>query len=76
MEHDVKQGTSVAYWREKREVYLLTNMQPPPPPHPQSGHFVCERNASKPLCIGSYKNSMGFVDVNDMINSTAFPVTH
>jgi len=29
------------------------------------------RNTPKPLCIGSYKKSMGFVDVNDMINSNS-----
>jgi hypothetical protein len=62
------EGTSAAYWREKREVYLFTNMHSPP----SSGHFVGqEGNASKPLCIGSYNKSMGFVDVNDKINSNS-----
>jgi hypothetical protein len=51
---------------EKREKFtsLPTCKKPPP------CHFVCEEgNASKPLCIGSYKKSMGFVGVNDIINS-------
>ena len=30
-----------------------------------------EGNAPKPLCIGSYNKSMGFVDVNDMMNSNS-----
>lgn len=66
----MKEGTNAAYWREKREVYLLTNMHASPP---ASGHFVGkEGNASKPPCIGSYNNSTGFVDVKDMINSQQY----
>jgi len=47
------------------------------PPHqhahpPASSHFMGEEgNTPKPLCIGSYNKSMGFVDVNDMINSNS-----
>jgi hypothetical protein len=30
-----------------------------------------EGNTPKPLCIGNYNKSMGFVDVNDMTNSNS-----
>jgi hypothetical protein len=51
-------------WKDKREVYLLTNMHNPP----ASGRFVDEEgNASKPLCTGSYNKSMGFMDLSDMM---------
>lgn len=49
-------------WKDKREVYLPTNMN-----LPASGHFVDEEGkASKPVCIKSYAKSMGFVDLSDM----------
>jgi hypothetical protein len=60
----VKGGTSVVCWTDKREIYLFTNMHE----HPISGHYVDEEgNASKPLCIESYKRKMGFVDMSDMM---------
>jgi hypothetical protein len=60
----VKGGTSAVCWKDKREVYLLTNMHNPP----ASGHFVDEEgNASKPVCIESYNKIMGFVDLSDMM---------
>jgi hypothetical protein len=52
----VKEGTNVVCWKDKRQVYLLTNKN-----LPASGHFVDEEeNASKPVCIKSYTKSMGF----------------
>jgi hypothetical protein len=50
-------------WKDKRQVYLLTNMN-----LPASGHFVDkEGKASKSVCIKSYTKSTGFVDLSDMI---------
>ena len=48
----VKEGASAVCWKDKREVYLLTNMN-----LPASGHFVNEDGkAPKPVCIKSYIN--------------------
>ena len=50
-------------WKDKRQIYLLTNMN-----LPASGHFVDkEGKASKSVCIKSYAKSMGFVDLSDMM---------
>jgi hypothetical protein len=70
----VKGGTSAVCWTDKREIYLFTNMHEPP----ISGHYVDEEvNASKPLCIESYKRKMGFVDMSDIWRTaTAFPERH
>jgi hypothetical protein len=60
----VKGSTSPVCWKDKWEVYLLTNMHKPP----ISGHYVDEEgNASKPLCIESYNRNIGFVDMSDMM---------
>lgn len=54
---------------ETREVYLLTNMPIPP----TSGNAVDEEgNASKPLCSESYNNSIGFVDLSDMVANSLY----
>jgi hypothetical protein len=59
----VKGSTSAVCWKDKRQVYLLTNMN-----LPASGHFVGEEGkASKPVCIKSYNKSVGFVDLSDMM---------
>jgi hypothetical protein len=42
----VKEGTSDAYWNEKREVYLLTNMHN----LPASSHFTGEEGIHQNLC--------------------------
>jgi hypothetical protein len=61
---NVKGGTTAVCWKDKEEMYLLTNMNQSPPP--TSGHYVDdEGNASKPLCIESYNSNMGFVDMSD-----------
>ena len=62
----VKEGTAV-YWNEKRK---FTSSPICTPPCIKS-FYGWRRNTPKPLCIGSYKKSMGFVDVNDMTNSNS-----
>jgi hypothetical protein len=63
----MKVDTSAVCWKDKREVYLLTNMHKPP----ASGRFMDEEdNVPKPLCIESYNRNMGFVDMSgEMVNS-------
>jgi hypothetical protein len=60
----VKGGASAVCWKDKQEVYLLTNMHQPP----ATGHYVNEEgNLWKPLCIESYNSNMGFVDMSGMM---------
>lgn len=63
----VKGNLSVVRWRDKRDVYLLTNMHSPP----LEGNFVDEsRNAIKPQVVEDYNRHMGYVDKADrMANS-------
>lgn len=56
----MKEGTSAVCWRDRREVYLLTNM-PNTPPVDEEG------NASQSLCSESCNKSTGFVDLSDMV---------
>jgi hypothetical protein len=67
----VKGGKSAVCWKDKREVYLLTNMHEPP----ASGHYVDEEGyAFKPLCIEIYNRNMDFVYTGNMIaNSYSIP---
>ena len=56
-------------WKEKRQVYPLTNTIT----LPASGHFVDEEeNASKPVFIKSYTKSMGFVDLSDTVKCSSW----
>jgi hypothetical protein len=54
-------------WKDKREVYILTNMHQPP----TEGNFCDEHgNALKPAIVESYNTHMGYVDKSDrMANS-------
>jgi hypothetical protein len=54
-------------WKDKREVYILTNMQQPP----TEGNFCGEhRNALKPVTVDSYNKHTGYIDKSDhMANS-------
>ena len=62
----VKGGTRAVCWKDKRQIYLLTNKN-----NPASGLFVNkEGNASKPVCIKSYTKSMGFVDLSVMMENS------
>ena len=54
-------------WKDKRDVYILTNMQAPP----VEGNFTDESGqAIKPCVVEDYNACMGFVDKADrMVNS-------
>ena len=63
----VKGHLSAVRWKDKRDVYVLTNMHPPP----VEGNFVDESgHAVKPHVIEDYNTHMGYVDKSDrMANS-------
>jgi hypothetical protein len=63
----VKGSLSVVRWKDKRDVFVLTNMHPPP----FEGNFVDENGrAPKPQVIEDYNAHMGYVDKSDrMVNS-------
>jgi hypothetical protein len=54
-------------WKDRRDVYLLTNMDPPP----EEGNFFDEsKRAVKPQIVARYNRHMGYVDISDpMANS-------
>ncbi|PNF40809.1 hypothetical protein B7P43_G16650 [Cryptotermes secundus] len=63
----VKRHLSVVRWKDKRDVYVLMNMHPPP----LEGNFRDESgHAVKPHVIEDYNAHMGFVDKSDrLVNS-------
>lgn len=63
----VRGNLCVLRWKDKRDVFLLTNMHSPP----AEGNFVDEHyNAIKPQVIEDYNKHMGYVDKADrMANS-------
>lgn len=63
----VRNSLSFVRWKDKRDVYLLTNMHSPP----VEGNFVDEYgNAIRPKVIEDYNTHMGYVDnANRMANS-------
>lgn len=63
----VRGNLSAIRWKDKRDMYLLTNMHSPP----LEGNFVDEfGNAIKPKVIQDYNTHMGYVDKSDrMVNS-------
>ena len=54
-------------WNDRREVYMLTNMDPPP----AEGNFCDNSNCPvKPHIMERYNRHVGFVDISDhMANS-------
>ena len=49
-------------WKDRRDVYILTNMHAPP----VEGHFTDESGqAIKPRVVKDYNAHMGFVDKSD-----------
>ena len=54
-------------WKDRREVYVLTNMDP----LPEEGNFCDDsKRAVKPQIVGRYNRHMGYVDNSDrMVNS-------
>jgi hypothetical protein len=63
----VKHHLSAVCWKDKRDVFVLTNMHAPP----VEGHFVDEAgHAVKPYVTEDYNTHMGYVDKSDrMANS-------
>jgi hypothetical protein len=58
-------------WKDKRDVYMLTNIHNPP----AEGNFCDESgNALKPAIVADYNRHMGYVDKGDrMANSYSSP---
>jgi hypothetical protein len=53
-------------WKDRRDVYMLTNMDQPPP----EGNF-CENNRPvKPHIMARYNQHMGYVDNSDRMANT------
>lgn len=66
----VRGRLTVVRWKDKRDVYLLTNMHPPP----AEGRFLDDSgNVLKPRIVEDYNTHMGYVDKSDrMANSYNF----
>ena len=64
---DVREGLTALVWKDRQEVYMLTNMDPPQ----AEGNFCDENNRSvKPHIVERYNRHMGFVNIPDrMANS-------
>jgi len=60
-------GLTALVWKDRREVYVLTNMDPPP----AEGNFCDDSNRPmKPHIVEWYNQHVGFVDISDrMANS-------
>jgi len=60
-------GLTALVWKDRREVYMLTNMDPPP----AEGNFCDDSNRPvKPNIVEQYNRHMGYVDSSDrMANS-------
>ena len=49
-------------WKDTRDVYVLTNMDPPP----EEGNFCDDsKRAVKPQIVARYNQHMGYVDNSD-----------
>jgi len=62
-------GLTALVWKDRREVYMLTNMDPPP----AEGNFCDDSNCPvKPHIVERYNWHMGFIDISDhMANSNS-----
>jgi len=60
-------GVTALVWKDRREVYMLTNKDPPP----AEGNFCDDSNRPlKPHVVERYNWHVGFVDISDhMANS-------
>ena len=60
-------GLTALVWKDRREVYMLTNTDPPP----AEGNFCDNSNCSvKPHIVEQYNRHMDFVEISDhMANS-------
>jgi len=53
-------GLTALVWKDKREVYMLTNMDPPP----AEGNFCDNRKSPvKPHIMERYNQHMGYVNI-------------
>ena len=60
-------GLTALIWKDRREVYMLTNMDPPPA---EGNFFDYSNRPVKPHIVEQYNQHMGFVDSSDrMANS-------
>ncbi|PNF17185.1 hypothetical protein B7P43_G06584 [Cryptotermes secundus] len=63
----VRGDMTVLVWKDKRDVYMLTNMHAPP----AEGNFCDEhRNAIKPAIVADYNMHMGYVDKADRMTNS------
>ena len=60
-------GLTELVWKDRREVYMLTNMDPPP----AEGNFCDDSNCPmKPHIVERYNRHMGYINNSDrMVNS-------
>ena len=57
-------GLTALVWKDKREVYMLTNMDPPP----AEGNFCDNSNhPMKPNIVEQYNWHMGYIDNSDCV---------
>jgi len=57
-------GLTALIWKDRREVYMLTNMDPPP----AEGHFCDNSNRlMKTHIVEWYNRHMGYVDSSDLM---------
>ncbi|GFW42752.1 piggyBac transposable element-derived protein 4 [Trichonephila clavipes] len=62
-------GMTAMCWKDKREVFMLSNMHDPD----MSTSTLCNDRCEKPGLVTSYNTNMGFVDLSDrMVNSYTF----
>ena len=55
-------GLTALVWKDRQEVYMLTNMDPPP----AEGNFCDNSNhPMKPHIVQRYNQHMGYVDKSD-----------
>jgi hypothetical protein len=57
----VKGTLRAVCWKDRREVYVLSNMHIPP----VEGNFKTEGKATKPVITEDYNTHMGYVDLSD-----------
>ena len=58
----VRGNQSIVHWKDKRDIYVLTNMHTPP----VEGNFCDESGrAVKPRVIQDYNTHVGYVDKSD-----------
>jgi hypothetical protein len=63
----VRGDMTMLVWKDKRDVYMLTNIHGPP----AEGNFCDEhRNAIKPAIIADYNMHMGYVDKADRMTNS------